>query len=135
MFTSNQEFVVTGSNSDLPALKKTVELLIDGFDFKPRHYYVNNVGQAIFYEYLSDTEKTKVNKSKFMDIDPNDINPEYITQLILLYINSHSYQEALKKVEREDGDGSHRSGWRISIDSYSVFNMIKIEPFMAFYAK
>lgn len=129
MFVSNQELVLVGDNRNESVLRHTVELLLKGYGFKPK-YYNHKDGKLYFYESAPQYKVSTV-------IESEDLNTDYIYNLIQLYLSSVQYKIALKSTysEYEGADGSLKLGWKLTINNNSIFNIIVIEPFYCFYAK
>lgn len=129
MFVSNQELVIVGDNRDDSVLESTVRLLLGGYRFKPKYYNYMN-GKLCFYVSPPENKTSHV-------IDLEDLNVDYIYNLVKLYLSSVQYRIALKSTfnEYEGSDGSVKLGWKLNLDNKSISNIIVIEPFYCFYSK
>lgn len=126
MFYSNQVFNLSGDRYDEDALRKAIELLIDGYNFYPRAVRHGDDGNLYLYEhkpsYLTNGE-----------LDDLEQNVEYIVQLIKLYFCSANYKKAVKKVVcNAGGDGSIDEGWTMELTHEDFTKVIKIAPFWCF---
>ena len=129
MFSSNQIFEITGDNIDEEALKKVVTALVEGFDFKPDCYLIDEENNLCFHSYMS-------SGSSATQIQKEEQNAEFLFQLIKLYQNMSAYKTALQKESRNyGGDGSSYPGWKIIVDNSQLHDIVKVSPFWCFYHK
>ena len=129
MFSSNQVFEVTGDNIDENALKSVISVLVDGFDFKPDCYLIDEDNNLCLYSYASSSNSAT-------PIKKEEQNSEFLFQLVKLYQNMSSYKTALNKENRNcGGDGSSYPGWKITVDNSQLFDIVKVSPFWCFYHK
>ena len=126
MFSSNQNFVLTGDNLDENALKYALKLIIDGYEVIPRAIKYSEDGNMYLYEHKSTSAE---------EIDELEQNTEYLSQLIKLYLCSAKYKKAILNERKESFDGSYYEGWKMELTHEGFSNVIKISPFWCFYHK
>ena len=93
MFCSNQVFTVCGDKNNIKALESSIRTIINGFEFRPRFYKIEESGLS-FYQYNPD-------KEGIIEISKEDLIPEYYLSIIQLYFNSHNYRECLRNTFNE----------------------------------
>ncbi len=131
MFASTAEFVLTGDKKIEKQMKAAINLIINGFSFKPVAFRMLDDGRAVFYDYLHDKEKY----SDIILISKENQNEEFLTSLVNLYLASDKYRQAIYNIPRFEGDGSYYEGWRMSLDNTTEIDKIIVEPCWAFYHK
>lgn len=131
MFSSNQKLLITGDNDCKEQIENAISLLLNGFDWKPNHYYISEDG----YFHFASTN------SQFYppveDIEKEDRNVGYLTKLVELYLESAGYERTLKEMNIPEWyDGSYYSGWCMEVDMSEIGSEeIIIKPAKAFYHK
>ena len=131
MFCSNQQFSISGDKIDIKSLKSSISAIIEGFEFKPRFYRIEETCLC-FYQYTPD------NTEGVIEISKEDLTTEYYLSIIQLYFSSHKYKEALNHKtfnEFANADGSSYAGWQIKVDNKGFGHKLMITPFWCFYHK
>ena len=131
MFSSNQKLLITGDTDCKEQIENAISLLVNGFDWKPNHYYIGDDG---FFHFASTNSQFYVSVE---DIEKEDRNVGYLTKLVELYLESAVYERTLKEMNIPEGyDGSYYSGWRMEVDMSEIGREeIIIKPAKAFYHK
>lgn len=128
MFSSNQEFCVTGEVRDKEQVALVIKALLEGYRFKTKSYEIKD-GTFILYDF---NEENSGNV-----IDVKDCNPNYISQLVELYFCSSAYNIALTNTVSDcrNLDGSLTPGWKLEVVENSYYKRVIIIPFWCFYHK
>lgn len=132
VFCSNQEFLLCGDKRDIRALEKAIDLVCNGFNAQFRYYKIEEDGFLYFYKYLPNKLEGVI------EIDKEDMNLEYLLNIVKLYLSSSKYRCTLKYKTINDClefDGSSYEGWEIVLDNKTFETKLIIKPFWCFYHK
>lgn len=130
MFSSNQLLELSGDCGCKEQIQNAIRMIIQGYNFKPKYYYMED-GNLYFSQYLLSDNTKKVE-----EIREEDIRVEYITKIVELHFESSAFEKGLQTSRSYmdvNGDGSKYKGWVIVLSSLN--RELTIRPYWAFYHK
>lgn len=131
MFSSNQEFVITGDLAFIEKqLKAAIDLAMHGFGFVPVAFSVSNDGKMIFYDYVPILEMQDK-----IPIREQNRTVTFVCKIMELQTMSYEFKNALTQLPKDETDGSYESGWKLTLDNSQIGDRLVLEPFWVFYHK